>query len=725
MRATLAVLAATVILIVVAWFIDDVVSGEDIPRGVEIDEISVGSMNREEAAIRLASHPSLDKSITVIWDEASVTATATELGIGINIEATLDEAAEDGGATQPFRWLFSPVANRSVTPHYFLDRNTLVELLGEGADAVLLVDPDGLSVALANGVFVSADTAKLPVVDIDEVERLLLLAVAGDGEDPVELPTLGSEALDVGGTELAHRANELTQGGIEVALLGFSEYHSIPERALRQWVRFSPTGEISLDNDAVVSTLAALFVGLGDPGQETTFFVDYLENIHIVGGAPGSVCCTDDTGERILEALIAGENQVQVRPTEDPDAKGVAWAESLGIREVVGQFTTNFVPGQSRVINISRIAELTRGAVIEPGETFSVNGYVGPRTTEKGFVPAGMILHGVFVDSVGGGISQYATTLFNAAFFAGLDFGQYQSHSIYIGRYPYGREATVSHPAPDLQIINNTPYGVLVWPTVTEDSITVRLFSTRTVFAEQTGQTIKPHGLVCTNVFTERTRTFVEDGRREVDTVFARYHPEATLCDGSPSVSTTTTTIPDGDNEGDVSDNDEVDDGDDTNDDGTDGHETDQNQTDPEETDPDQTDPDQTDPDQTDPDQTDPDQTDPDQTDPDQTDPDQTDPDQTDPDQTDPDQTDPDQTDPDQTDPDQTDPDQTDPDQTDPDQTDPDQTDPDQTDQDQTDQDQTDQDQTDQDQTDQDQTDQDQTDQDQTDQDETDPDGSS
>ena len=482
MRAALAVVVGTVILIVIAWIIDDVVNGEDIPRGVEIDEIAVGSMTREQAAEQLAAHPSLVRPITLVWDGASVTADATEYGIGIDIESTLDEAAESGGATQPFRWLFSPVAHRRVTPHYVLDRSTLVELLGEGADAVLLVDPDGAGVALLDGVFVSADAAKTPIVDIAELERLLLAEVAVQSPNPVALPVLGSEGVDVGGAELARHANELTEGGIEVALLGFSEYHEIPDRVLRQWVRFSPDGEVSLDNDSVVSTLSALFVGLGDPGQETTFFVDDLENIHIVGGAPGSTCCERDTGERILEALTAGESQVRVRPTEDPDAKGVAWAESLGIKEVVGQFTTNFVPGQARVINIARIAELTRGAVIEPGETFSVNGYVGPRTTEKGFVPAGMIYEGVFVDSVGGGISQYATTLFNAAFFAGLDFGTYQSHSIYIGRYPYGREATVSHPAPDLQIVNNTPHGVLVWPTVTEDSITVRLFSTRTVF---------------------------------------------------------------------------------------------------------------------------------------------------------------------------------------------------------------------------------------------------
>ena len=586
MRATLAVVAATVILIVIAWIIDDVVSGEDIPRGVEVDEISVGSMSREEAALRLASHPSLETSVTLVWDETSVTATAAELGIGIDIESTLDEAAQTGGATQPFRWLFSPIANRRVTPHYVLDRTILTELLGEGADAVLLVEPDGLGVALVGGVFVSADTAKIPIVDIDELERLLLIAVAVGGEEPVELPTRGSEAIDVGGAELAQSANELTQDGIEVALLGFTDYHLIPERVLRQWMRFSPDGEISLDNDSAISTLAALFVGIGDPGLETTFFVDYVENIHIVGGAPGSVCCTDDTGERIFEALTAGESRVKVRPTEDPDAKGIAWAESLGIKEVVGKFTTNFVGGQARVINITRIAELTQGAVIEPRETFSVNGYVGPRTTEKGFVPAGMIYSGVFVDSIGGGISQYATTLFNAAFFAGLDFGEYQSHSIYIGRYPYGREATVSYPSPDLQIVNNTPYGVLLWPTATEDSITVRLFSTRWVVGEQTGQTTRPHGLVCTNVFTERTRTYLEDGHRELDTVFARYHPEATLCDGTPSVSTTTsssttsttttTIIPDGDSSDDDHGHDGDGDGDD--DHGPDGDSSDDDQ---------------------------------------------------------------------------------------------------------------------------------------------------
>ena len=68
------------------------------------------------------------------------------------------------------------------------------------------------------------------------------------------------------------------------------------------------------------------------------------------------------------------------------------------------------------------MADYVRGAVIEPGETFSINDYVGQRTVAQGFVDAPIIDDGNEFDTdVGGGVSQFATTAFNAAFFAGLD----------------------------------------------------------------------------------------------------------------------------------------------------------------------------------------------------------------------------------------------------------------------------------------------------------------
>ncbi|HLT69803.1 MAG TPA: VanW family protein, partial [Acidimicrobiales bacterium] len=115
------------------------------------------------------------------------------------------------------------------------------------------------------------------------------------------------------------------------------------------------------------------------------------------------------------------------------------------------------------------------------------------------------------------------TTLFNAAYFAGLDIPVSQAHSEYFSRYPLGREATMGHPAPDLQIRNNTPYGILIWTSYTDSSITVTLYSTPYARAEQTGINESMSG-ACRVVTTTRTRTY-PDGSTETDTFRATYRP--------------------------------------------------------------------------------------------------------------------------------------------------------------------------------------------------------
>ncbi len=158
-----------------------------------------------------------------------------------------------------------------------------------------------------------------------------------------------------------------------------------------------------------------------------------------------------------------------------------------------------------------------RGVVIPPGGSFSVNDHVGERTAAKGFVAAGAIRDGKHVDEIGGGISQFATTIFNAAYFAGLQIDASQAHSEYFSRYPRGREATMGFPAPDLAFTNNTPYGILIWTSYTDTSLTVTLYSTPHARAEQTGSAERRSGR-CQVVTTTRTVTF-PDGRTEADTL--------------------------------------------------------------------------------------------------------------------------------------------------------------------------------------------------------------
>ena len=410
-------------------------------------------------------------------------------------------------------------------------------------------------------------------------------------DEIVDVPPVS--ITDESSIELAHQANTFTSGGARLQLKGTSGIVEIDEPTLRSFVivkeTTSPlnapsnapndvpsdaphTDTHKLDISAeIMPTLVKLFTDIYAKGSPATFDVDFSSNpkgeVVIKPGARHRKCCSSKAPEALATALLeriaissmdtksssvnakavdtqSSTDVVQIPAKTVPHRQDKKWAKSLGVKTLVGEFTTKFKGGQSRVTNIQRISEITQGALIAPGASFSINKFVGRRTRAKGFVEGGMISHGVFVGSVGGGISQYATTLFNAAFFAGLDFGEYQSHSIYLKRYPYGREATVSYPYPDLVIKNTTPYTVMIWPTTTATSITVRLYSTPWAVGEQTGQTRTQQGKSCTRVTTTRTRKWLQDGSTTTDTVVARYRPEGIKCDGTSSVPTTTTTSP-------------------------------------------------------------------------------------------------------------------------------------------------------------------------------------
>ena len=93
---------------------------------------------------------------------------------------------------------------------------------------------------------------------------------------------------------------------------------------------------------------------------------------------------------------------------------------------------------------------------------------MGQRTAAKGFVAAGAIREGEHVDEVGGGVSQFATTTFNAAYFAGLDIPDLPVPQRVLLPLPAGREATMGYPNPDLEFTNNTPYGIMIWTSYTD-----------------------------------------------------------------------------------------------------------------------------------------------------------------------------------------------------------------------------------------------------------------
>ena len=150
--------------------------------------------------------------------------------------------------------------------------------------------------------------------------------------------------------------------------------------------------------------------------------------------------------------------------------------EWIGDLHLVSQFTTHHYCCSARVTNIHLIADLVDGAVVKPSQRFSLNRQVGERTLEKGFLEAGTLVNGTLVTSVGGGVSQFATTLYNAVFWGGYQDVVHRPHSGYFPRYPEGIEATINWPDIDLIFRNDSSADILIRAEYTDTSLTVKLF---------------------------------------------------------------------------------------------------------------------------------------------------------------------------------------------------------------------------------------------------------
>jgi len=196
----------------------------------------------------------------------------------------------------------------------------------------------------------------------------------------------------------------------------------------------------------------------------------------------GRVIDLDDLEEKIL----AGTPAVAGTFVEEEPEKTTEDLEELGIEELISSFTTRYPAGQPRVKNIQKAAGIVDNRIIRSGQAFSLNDVLGVRTQAKGWVVAPVIEAGEFSEAVGGGISQFATTMFNAAFFGGFPLNEYKAHTFYISRYPMGREATVSHPSPDLKWTNDTGHAVLIRTNAGATSVTVNFYSTKTRSVEAT-----------------------------------------------------------------------------------------------------------------------------------------------------------------------------------------------------------------------------------------------
>lgn len=239
----------------------------------------------------------------------------------------------------------------------------------------------------------------------------------------------------------------------------------------------TPHFAVELDEAEVKRKLAPTVAKLYNAARDARFDIDNEGRVTIVPSRPGTR--VDST--RLVDALYAAASKPErtgdlpVDKNAEPKFTTQA-AERLGIKGLVSEFITHHACCQPRVKNIHRICDMLDGAIVKPDETFSVNAAIGPRTLARGFVVAPSIGDGEMTETPGGGVSQVATTLYNAVFDGGYVIRERKPHSFYFNRYPMGLEATLSYPSPDLVFYNDTKAAMLLRCDYSETFVRVRLF---------------------------------------------------------------------------------------------------------------------------------------------------------------------------------------------------------------------------------------------------------
>lgn len=169
---------------------------------------------------------------------------------------------------------------------------------------------------------------------------------------------------------------------------------------------------------------------------------------------------------------------VTVNAVTIPKTLSLEKALDSGVVTKVSEYTTEYTANvTNRNHNIHLAADLLNLSIVPAdGGVWSFNDTAGNCNEEAGFKGAGSIIDGEYVDEIGGGICQVATTVFNAVYNAGYPVVQRHNHSLYIASYPAGRDAAVSWPDLDLKWKNDTTSDVLLLTSYTESSLTISLY---------------------------------------------------------------------------------------------------------------------------------------------------------------------------------------------------------------------------------------------------------
>ena len=475
-----------VVAVLAAVYVGDLaISQGSIPRSTLVAGVDIGGLSPAAAATALEEDlaPRVAADHTVVADDVQATLSPAAAGITLDIPRTIDAA--DDQPLNPWTRLVTLFGDRTVPP-VLAGEDTALNAQLETIAAQVDRAPVDATIAIEGTTPSVVDPAEGRSLDRDGAARAITEALAsgGDPTTPIELP-VEITPVNVDRAEAERVLEETVEPALSapVSVLGGDGTQAeVSVAAIAASLTFTPEDDgelaVGIDPEALRTAMGPELAAFGTPAVNADFSIS--------GGSVTVVPSVDGTGvdpaklaDQLLPVLATpAPRSVTAELGPVPADFTTEEAQALGIKEEISSFTTRFTNPASGT-NIRVVAAEVDGAMVMPGETFSLNTFTGPRGRAQGYVEAAVIQNGELSRAVGGGISQFATTMFNAVFFAGLEDVFHKPHSFYISRYPAGREATVYEGAIDLQWRNDSDTGVYIDTNWTPGSITVTFYGTK------------------------------------------------------------------------------------------------------------------------------------------------------------------------------------------------------------------------------------------------------
>ncbi|HEY7207034.1 MAG TPA: VanW family protein [Gaiellaceae bacterium] len=478
---------AAVVLVVVGVGLGVAFSGstKTIPQGVSVAGVDVGGLTKGQAETLLQARSAKLLHVPVVFTAGgkSWRVTPDSLGLRVDWAAAVADARARGDGFLPirgFRRLDVRVFGTDVQPEVSVFNGALaleVKRIAKVVDrphhepSIVLHGLKPQLVPGRDGFVLDTKPAAAAIVG-----ALASLERGGPVTLPVrrDTPTLTSELV----APAVLLTNRVLSAPVRLTL-GPTRYR-LPRWRLAQLLRLPADGRraLAIGGPFAEGWFKRLAKKVDRAPKDADFDVSG-SSVHVIPAKPGLALDAPATGKAILRAALRPTGRTAAIAVATAPAKfSTEEAAAMGITSRVSSYTTVFGGDPNRIHNVQLVSHLVDDKLIAPGTVFSFNKTTGERTAAKGFLEAPVIINGELQTGLGGGVCQVSTTVFNAAYEAGLKITERTNHALYISHYPQGRDATVNYPDVDLKFVNDTGHWLLLRTFVSSYELTVGLYGT-------------------------------------------------------------------------------------------------------------------------------------------------------------------------------------------------------------------------------------------------------